>query len=76
MRINNLVTIVGEARDMEPQRKPSAGPHRIVNNRRLHLLECIELFLRSTPATYGVRFDQCTTHIEFAYSWKAIICKN
>jgi hypothetical protein len=61
---------------MEPQGKPSAGQQRIVSCRRLQLLECIEIFLRSTPGTYGVQFDQRKTHLQFAYSWKAIICKN
>jgi hypothetical protein len=58
------------------QGKLKAGWHPIESFRRARLIKCLELFLRKSPAGYGVRFDNRRTHTEFAYSWAAIICKN
>jgi hypothetical protein len=49
---------------------------RLMHLRRVRLLECLELFLRKSPAGYGVRFDNPRAQTEFAYTWEAIICKN
>jgi hypothetical protein len=56
--------------------KQKPGWHPIQNFRRARVIECLELFLRKSPARYGVRFDKRRNQREFAYSWAAIICKN